>query len=649
MRWPALLALIALEVLAVAPRVGAHALLREAEPENGATLQRAPLMVTLTFTEDPEPSLSSVRVLSTSGLEVSQGPAHGVPGRPNALGVGLGPLPAGVYTVTWRTVSRVDGHVTGGAFAFGVGVTPSTVSVPEVQSPPPSVLGGAARWLLYAGLSILIGAAWVWALAFPGAADGPWRLLWFALIAAAIALVGLEEAQRADAGVDFARFMKTSLGRGLEWRALPLAAIAGSLVAGGALTGRGRRISLGVIGVLTLLAILAHVEGGHAAAGSGMWRPANLVVQWLHFSAVGAWIGGLAALLVALGRTADEERAAALRRFSASAGVLLAVVAATGTARAVDEVGTWNGLITTPYGRLVLLKAGLLIVLAGLGALNRYRSVAVAAHSLANLRRIGAAELAVAAVTLAVAAVLTQLPPATFGAKGAGKETRLLATGNDFATSVRVRLQIDPGLPGQNHFVAALQDYDTHRPIEAQRVSLRFTSADRPDLGPSTLDLAPASGGTYQAQGPNVSLEGKWNIVVVVERGVNSVEVPLVIAVPSPPQPVRTIRAPGQPTLYSIDLPGGRVLDAYLDPGRAGLNEIHATYIDAAGRELPVPRLATMTVSRPGAAPISLPVRRFGPGHFIGDATLGSGEWQIEMVATSSDGEVLRTRLTVRL
>jgi putative copper export protein len=443
--------------------------------------------------------------------------------------------------------------------------------------------------------------------------------------------------------------MKTSLGWGLEWRALPLVAVAGALVAGRALWGRGRRICLGVIGGSAVWAVLAHVEGGHAAAGSGVWRPVNLMVQWLHFSAVGAWIGGLAALLAALGRTPDEERAAAVRRFSAAAGFLLAVVAATGTARAVDEVGSWAGLITTPYGRLVLLKAALLISLAALGAANRYRSVAEAARTLTRLRRIGAAELAVAAVTLGVAAVLTQLAPATFGGKVAGTETQLLVTGNDFATSVRVRLQIDPGFAGQNRFVAGLQDYDTHRPIEAARVSLRFTSADRPDLGPSTLQLARGSDGTYRGQGPNLSLEGKWNVVVVVERGVNSVEVPLTVAVPSRPQPVRIIQAPGQPTLYSIDLPAGRVLDAYLDPGRAGFNEIHATYIDAAGRELPVPRLATMTVSRQGAPPISLPVRRFGPGHFIGDATLGSGEWQIEMVATSSDGEVIRSRLTVRL
>jgi copper transport protein len=648
MRGPALIAVLALGALAIAPRASAHALLRQADPANGATLMGPPQVVTLAFTEDPEPSLSSIRVLTASGREVSRGPVHGVPGRPSTLRVDLDPLSTGVYTVTWRTVSRVDGHVTGGAFAFGVGATPSATSAPEITSPPPSVLGGVARWMLYAGLSVLIGAAWVWTLAFPEAA-GSWRILWVAWIAATLGLVGLEEAQRADAGVDVARFMQTSLGYSLMWRALPLAAIAGSLVTGATLTGPGRRVCLGVVGVLTLLVVLAHIEGGHAAAASGAWRPANLMVQWLHVSAVGAWIGGLAALLVALGRTPDADRTTAVRRFSRVAGVLIVVVAATGTARALDEVGTWTGLITTRYGQLVLVKAGLLILLGVLGALNRYRSVPAAARTLIGLRRIGAVELVVAAVTLMIAAVLTQSAPAIFAVNAAGNAAPLVATGNDFATSVRARLQVNPGLPGPNRFVADLRDYDTGQAIQTNRVSLRFASADRPDLGPSTLNLARTSDGTYKGQGPNLSLEGKWNIVVVVERGVNSVEIPLAVVLPSQPQSVRIIQAPGQPTLHSIDLSGGRVLDAYLDPGRAGFNEVHATYIDAAGGELPVPRLATITMNRQGTAPIALPVRRFGPGHFIGDATLGRGEWQLEIVATTAAGEVLRTRLTIRL
>lgn len=648
MRWPAFAALVVLGGLAIAPRAGAHALLRQADPVNGATLSRPPQSVTLTFTEDPEPSLSSIRVLTASGLQVSRGPVQSVPGRPSTLRVALGPLATGVYTVTWRTVSRVDGHVTGGAVAFGVGVTPSTVSVPEVQGPPPSVLGGAARWSFYAGLSLLIGAGWAWTLAFPQAAAGSWHVLWGAWIAAALGVIGLEEAQRADAGVDFVQFMSTSLGWALEWRALPLVAAAGALVQGGILAGRARRTALAIVGGCALVAVFAHVEGSHAAAASGAWRSVNLAVQWLHFSAVGAWIGGLAALLIAVGRTPDDDRTAAVRRFSATAGVLLVVVAATGTARAVDEVGSWDRLATTPFGQLVLVKGGLLILLAILGGFNRYRSVPAVARTLSGLRRIGAAEVAVGAVTLMVVAVLTQTAPAIFAGSASASETRIVATGSDFGTSVRVRLEVDPGVPGSNRFIATLRDYDSGMPAVANRVSLRFTSVDRPDIGASTLDLARRATGIYGAPGSNLSLEGKWNVFVVVERGVNSVEVPLTFVIRSQPQRVRTIKAPGQPTLYSIDLTGGRVLDAYLDPGRAGFNEIHATYIDASGNELSIPRLATMTASRTGRAPRTVPVRRFGPGHFIGDATLQSGEWEFEIVATTARGEVLRTNLKVR-
>jgi len=119
--------------------------------------------------------------------------------------------------------------------------------------------------------------------------------------------------------------------------------------------------------------------------------------------------------------------------------------------------------------------------------------------------------------------------------------------------------------------------------------------------------------------------------------------------VSSPPQRVRTIEAPGQPTLYSIDLPGDRVLDAYLDPGKPGFNEVHATFIDAKGGELPIPSPAAIIATRNGGPAQPLAVRRFGPGHFIADATLGPGDWQIDVTATASDGATLEARFPIRL
>jgi copper transport protein len=642
----ALLAVAA--VLAVPPpHVDAHALLRRADPENGATLQRPPEVVTLTFTEAPEPAFSSIRVLDAAGQAVSQGSPQPVAGSPDVLRLPLGALPAGVYTVNWRTVSRIDGHVTGGALAFGVGVAPAETPVSDAGASPPSLFGAAARWLFYAGLIGLTGCAWVWTVVLPDAAAGSWRAPWLAWAAAALGVIGLEEAQRVAAGADFAQFLSTWLGWTMAWRAVLVLSAASALLVGTRMAGPQRRTALIAAGCCASLAVFAHVAAGHAA--STTWRWASVAIQWLHASAIGAWIGGLGALLSAVGRTPSDDRAAAVRRFSTGAGILLAVVIATGATRAFQELGAWDRLLTTPYGRLILLKIGLLATLAILGAFNRFRSVPQAAQTLQGLRRIGSGEVAVAALALALTAILTQTAPASF-LQDTGALSRVVATGSDFATSMRARLEISPGLPGLNRFALTLSDYDTDDPVVADRVTLRFRSAGRPDLSTSTLTMTRQYlDRIYRAQGTNLSLEGKWIVVAVVETGVSSVEVPLVVTMRGQPQTVRTIEAPGQPTLYSIGLPQGVVLDSYLDPGRPGFNEVHVTFINVGGQELPIPGLAAIVASRGGEGRTSLPVRRFGPGHFIGDATLTEGAWEIEVIAATADGQVLRARFRVRV
>src|SRR2546426_6828867 len=102
----------------------AHALLASSQPAAGSNLSSAPTEVVLTFAEAPDPKLSSVQVLSSTGTSVTTGPATGVAGSPTKLRVGLKALQPGVYTVAWTTVSSVDGHLARGSFAFGVGATP---------------------------------------------------------------------------------------------------------------------------------------------------------------------------------------------------------------------------------------------------------------------------------------------------------------------------------------------------------------------------------------------------------------------------------------------------------------------------------------------------------------------------------------------
>lgn len=98
----------------------AHAMLAKAAPAVGSTVAAPPAEVVLEFTEPVEPAFSTVQVMDSHGIPVSQGSAEPVPGRKDALAVKLAALAPGTYKVVWKAVS-VDTHVTRGSFTFTVG------------------------------------------------------------------------------------------------------------------------------------------------------------------------------------------------------------------------------------------------------------------------------------------------------------------------------------------------------------------------------------------------------------------------------------------------------------------------------------------------------------------------------------------------
>lgn len=99
------------------PAAHAHALLREAVPRVGSTVQAPPGEVRLQFSEKIDGSASELRVLDAAGRRVERGAAHADPEDRTTLVVGLEPIRPGTYRVEWRAVS-LDGHVTKGDFTF---------------------------------------------------------------------------------------------------------------------------------------------------------------------------------------------------------------------------------------------------------------------------------------------------------------------------------------------------------------------------------------------------------------------------------------------------------------------------------------------------------------------------------------------------
>jgi hypothetical protein len=125
-----------------------------------------------------------------------------------------------------------------------------------------------------------------------------------------------------------------------------------------------------------------------------------------------------------------------------------------------------------------------------------------------------------------------------------------------------------------------------------------------------------------------------------------SVEVPLELITRTAKATIDVNAVAGLPTIYTVHLSAGRSVQVYLDPGKAGANEVHATFFDAAGIELPVASIALVLGPSDGAGSILKP-RQLEPGHFVADATLVAGTYTLSLAGPAPNGDQLTTQLDV--
>ena len=113
---------------------------------------------------------------------------------------------------------------------------------------------------------------------------------------------------------------------------------------------------------------------GHASTEGSV--PVAVALDVLHLGAAAVWCGGLAVLgaVLAPGLRPEERPDDSVRvasTFSAYAFSAVLVIVATGTVQSVRQVGSVYALFNTVYGRTLLVKIGLVVVLIVLGAVSR--------------------------------------------------------------------------------------------------------------------------------------------------------------------------------------------------------------------------------------------------------------------------------------
>ena len=140
--------------------VQAHANLLRSQPGSNESLDVAPNRIIIWFTEPIEPNFSTINVLNHRGESVDLGNSLVDNNDPTILSVEVKPLDTGTYTVAWRNLSTIDGHIVRGSYVFAVGETVRTENTsPTMQAQPlfKSPLEPILKWLALFGSLSLVG------------------------------------------------------------------------------------------------------------------------------------------------------------------------------------------------------------------------------------------------------------------------------------------------------------------------------------------------------------------------------------------------------------------------------------------------------------------------------------------------------------
>lgn len=431
-RWAALILTVALY-----PSVAfAHAKLIRSQPAAQATLQQAPRLVELWFSEELEQTFNTIVVTDGNGKRVDKNNVTvGEGGK--KLQIDLEELKPGVYTVEWKALSA-DQHTIKGDFTFtvesGAAAAPEGSvqhsgpgeHAPQEAVPPasPGDTTGAlkeikaswafsvVRWLEYLSMMALFGGFGFLLLVFKpslGRMSGTGeeramealeksarrftQLSWISLIVLALtALVGLVLQASAVMDLTLAQALNPSelykllrmTSYGGAWL-LEIVAIAASAFIIFLIARRSRKqsgnyaallwVGFGASAILFLVPSLT----GHAAAAANEYRFAVLT-DWLHLVAGGVWVGGLIHLVLTLPRALSvfegRERLRLLTnvipRFTRYAIISTLLIALTGLYNTWMHVDSFSALWNTAYGRTLLLKVALFLPMLALGGVNTF-------------------------------------------------------------------------------------------------------------------------------------------------------------------------------------------------------------------------------------------------------------------------------------
>lgn len=521
----------------------AHAELLETTPQDGAVLDTAPDTVELRFNEPVQVVEDAMRLFPGDGtpevLTAHTSNTTVIIDFPADLG-------DGAYALAYRVVSA-DGHPIGGALTFQVGHGDYTAPDTSVTPADPVVTEAIVSVLSvaqYLGLLALVGL--VFFNRFVTCAPNPAeprirklsRIAYGTALASSLLLIPASGAR--VTGNEFITYLPetgdlvllpaSTWMPGVSWQLLASASLV--LVFGLTallLDARSRTAGMGVadLGSATV-ALCVPLLVGHTQTVQPVW--VMIAADLVHLLTGAFWVGGVIGLLCTLAiarpathrgvpRVHPNTLVEVVARFSHHALLSVIVLAISGTVMAILIIGSWGTLFGSDYGRILLIKLGIVAAVVLPAAWNRLHLLAriikqpSEQQQWASLRRTLTGEAVLLMAVIAVTGFLANTSPTTAQEHHHGGESPA-ATAEEaplYAQSQGLIVDglLTPASTGENTLTFRLE-YDGE-PVTVEEVALDARLPEQ-QLGPFTAapKLNPDTG-EYEAT-LTMPIAGEWQI-----------------------------------------------------------------------------------------------------------------------------------------
>lgn len=261
---------------------------------------------------------------------------------------------------------------------------------------------------------------------------------------------------------------------------------------------------------------------GHAGATPGSAGDIHLGSDMVHLLAAAGWLGALPALAMLLAKARRENEPAwrayavvATERFSWLGVVCVAALLASGIVNSWNLLGGPRELLTTDYGRLLLLKIGLFVAMLGIAAANRFHLTPQlpAAGALRALQRNAWAESGLGLNVLLFVGALGTLSPSDHVHRTTAEVPADAAFVHIHTSLAMAEVTIEPGRIGAAYArIRVLREDFSEYPAWSVELAL-----DPPGAG-STISRTAAHlpDGTWQVNGLDLPRSGTWTVRVII-------------------------------------------------------------------------------------------------------------------------------------